>query len=103
MRTFVVPVLLLLVASHRVLAAGKTTWKEERSGYQFELDSKTGETQVGFYLFLGYDPVPACVSPEATWSIYGSQSGSEVLLATRKDPPFQSCCGCASSTSTPRS
>jgi hypothetical protein len=91
---------LLLVVAGTALAAEKVTWKEERSGYQFRLSPKTGEVQVAFYLFLDYESVPPCINVQVDWSIYGSQTASQVLLAEEKQPDSRDCCGCYASMST---
>lgn len=60
------------------------SWEEQKAGFQFRVDPKTGETQVGFYLFLEYEPIPACTDLDYTWSVYILQDGSEEVLA--EDP-----------------
>lgn len=58
-----------------------TSWEEQKAGFQFRVDPKTGETQVGFYLFLEYEPIPAYTDIDYTWSVYILQDGSEEVLA----------------------
>ena len=79
-----------------VLAA---SWQEDRSGVQFKVDSKTGSTQIGFYLFMNYDPVPNCIEIGIDWSVYpGSKPQS--LLAMDSHRIRRHCGGSISSVST---
>ncbi len=100
MRKIAVCALLLLTVAGAASAVAKETWKEERSGFQFRLSPKTGEVQVAFYLFLDYEPVPACINLEVDWSVYGSQTASRVLLAQEKQPASRDCCHCVASMNT---
>jgi len=100
MRKTIVLALLLVSVSLGAFASAQITWKEERSGFQFRLSSKTGEVQVAFYLFLDYEAVPACINLEVDWSIYGSQTASRALLAAEKQPASRDCCNCYSSMNT---
>lgn len=68
----------LSLLSMSVLAA---SWQEDRSGVQFKVDSKTGNTQTGFYLFMNYESVPHCIEITIDWSVY-PLSSPDSLLAT---------------------
>jgi hypothetical protein len=41
-----------------------------RSGVKFKVDSKTGSTQIGFYLFMNYHPIPNCIEITVDWSVH---------------------------------
>ena len=56
-----------------------TSWQEDRSGVQFKVDSKTGNTQVGFYLFMNYKPIPECIEIVVDWIVYPLSSPNEPL------------------------
>ena len=56
-----------------------TSWQEDRSGVQFKVDSRTGNTQVGFYLFMNYTPVPECIEIVVDWIVYPLASPNEPL------------------------
>lgn len=79
-----------------VLAA---SWQENRSGVQFKVDSKTGNTQIGFYLFMNYDPVPNCIEMTVDWSVY-PVSTPQSPLATDSHRIRSHCGGHISSVST---
>ena len=69
-------------------------WEEQKAGFQFGVDPETGETQVGFYIFLEYDRPPACTDLDTTWSVYVLRNGAKEVLADyhyRKRKP--SCTG----------
>ncbi|NIA03394.1 MAG: hypothetical protein GWP12_02510 [Nitrospirae bacterium] len=61
-----------------VLAA---SWQEDRSGVQFKVDSKTGNTQIGFYLFMNYDPIPNCLEMTVNWTVYQIASPDSPLAS----------------------
>ena len=65
--TVVIAIFAVSLLSMLALGAG---WKYDRSGVQFRVDSKTGNTQIGFYLFMNYDPVPNCIEMTVDWSVY---------------------------------
>jgi len=46
------------------------SWEEVRSGVQFRVDNKTGNTQIGFCLFMNCDPVPNCIEMTVDWNVY---------------------------------
>ncbi len=71
----------VIVAACVAFSVLGTSWEEQKAGFQFRVDPKTGETQVGFYLFLEYEPIPACTDLDTTWSVYILQDGSEEVLA----------------------
>ena len=56
-----------------------TDWQEDRSGVQFKVDSKTGNMQIGFYLFMNYDPVPNCLEMTVDWTVYPLSSPDSPL------------------------
>jgi len=87
-------VLALLAVS--VLAA---SWQEDCFGVQFKVDSKTGSTQIGFYLFMNYDPVPNCIEITVDWSVY-PVSTPQSPLATDSHRIRRHCGGSISSVST---
>ncbi len=76
-----------------------TDWKYDRSGVQFRVDSKTGNTQIGFYLFMNYDLVPNCIEITIDWSIYQA-STPDKPLATDSHRIRKHCGGRIASVST---
>jgi len=79
-----------------VLAA---SWQQDRSGVQFKVDSKTGSTQIGFYLFMNYNPVPNCIEITVDCSLY-PVSTPQSPLATDSHRIRRHCGGGISSLST---
>ena len=79
-----------------VLAA---SWQQDRSGVPFKVDSKTGSTQIGFYLFMNYNPVPNCIEITVDWSVY-PVSTPQSPLATDSHRIRRHCGGSISSVST---
>ncbi|MEA3238520.1 MAG: hypothetical protein U9Q94_01855 [Candidatus Bipolaricaulota bacterium] len=57
------------------------SWQEDRSGVQFKVDSKTGSTQIGFYLFMNYNPVPNCLEMTVNWTVYQVASPDSPLAS----------------------
>ncbi|HEX04539.1 MAG TPA: hypothetical protein ENH10_05200 [Bacteroidetes bacterium] len=89
----------ILTVSLLSLLALATGWKEDRSGVQFKVDSKTGNTQVGFYLFMDYKPVPKCIEITVSWSVY-PLSSPDAPLATDSHRIRRHCGGGIKSVST---
>jgi hypothetical protein len=73
----IVTMLLLLQCT----AALATDWQEDRGGVQFRIDSATGDTQVGFYLFMKYDAAPSCIELNIDWSVYRLSDPGKILAA----------------------
>ena len=74
-------------------------WQEDRSGVQFKVDSKTGNTQIGFYLFMKYSPIPNCIEMTIDWIVY-PLSTSDTPLATDSHRIRRHCGGGIGSIST---
>jgi len=62
--------ILTIVLSPLAVSVLAASWQQDRSGVQFKVDSKTGSTQIGFYLFMNYDPAPNCIEITVDWSVY---------------------------------
>jgi len=76
-----------------------TDWEEDRSGVQFKVDNKNGNTRIGFCLFMNYEPVPNCIEMTVDWSVYAlSSPGSP--LATDSHRIRRHCGGGIASVST---
>ena len=75
------------------------TWNEDRSGVQFKVDKKTGNTQAGFYLFMNYDQAPDCIEIIVDWIVY-PLSSPESPLATDSHRIRKHCGGRIASVST---
>jgi hypothetical protein len=70
--------LIVVLAS---LAAHGVGWEEERAGFQFRVNSRTGETEVGFYISMRYGSPPACMDITTDWTVYALGPPQEVMDA----------------------
>ena len=71
--------LVVVLAGLAAFSAQGVSWEEEKAGFQFRVNSRTGETQVGFYISMRYDSPPACLDITTDWTVYALGSPQEVL------------------------
>jgi len=90
MRVWVVIAMMIVAAA--LVSTAAVTWEEQASGPQFRVHPDSGETQVAFYVVMGYTPIPECLHLDIEWTVGVVQgSGVETLATSHYPKPLR--CG----------
>ena len=87
MRKYIFSIAILLALLISATAVAAVTWTETNAGPQFRVNTRTHETQVGFYVVLKYNPIPTCLALDVDWSVYHGTK----LLAHDHQPAHKEC------------
>jgi hypothetical protein len=99
MRKVALGLLVVSLIAGGVAAAG-VSWREKGYAVQPQIDSRTGQMEVGFVVTLEYDRSPACVEFKISWKIALVSGGREEEIATDSRSRKRNCVCCISTYAT---